>query len=339
MKNNKAKLNFDNNTLEIVENHTVTTISKLSISEGLVRTLKAVTIPKFSQTLIRVSVSHQQPGSTVLLEPLPNIEHLNVLAAKSLVTVKNGKAYISLLNPTDKNVRLRAHKKIAKVEQVNTELIQNFEENSPSVSSVNTPSKVSGSDLEFDLSQSDLTEIEKTKLKSFLKENRKSFATNLTELGETDVYKHKIVTVPGARPVKQHFYRQSPQVKKEMENQIQDLLKHNIIKESNSDWLSPVVMIPKKNTGTWRLAIDYRKVNKVTVPMNFPLPHIESDFDTLGEAKPLYFTNLDLKSSFWQIPLDEETKHKSAFVTQSGVYELWLNECSHHFSMSHDSNI
>lgn len=173
MKNNKAKLNFDNNTLEIVENHTVTTISKLSISEGLVRTLKAVTIPKFSQTLISVSVSHQQPGSTVLLEPLPNIEHLNVLAAKSLVTVKNGKAYISLLNPTDKNVRLRAHKKIAKVEQVNTELIQNFEENSPSVSSVNTPSKVSESDLEFDLSQSDLTEIEKNKVKIIFERKQK----------------------------------------------------------------------------------------------------------------------------------------------------------------------
>ncbi|CAC5380842.1 unnamed protein product [Mytilus coruscus] len=198
----------------------------------------------------------------------------------------------------DKNVRLRANKKIAKVEQVNTELIQNLDESSPSVSSVNTRSKVSDSDLEFDLSQSDLTEPEKAKLKLFLKENRTSFATNLAKLDKTEVYKHKIVIVPGARPVKQHFYRQSLQVKREMENQIQDLLKHNIIEKSNSDWLSPVVMIPKKNTGTWRLAIDYRKVNKVTVPMNFPLPQIESVFDTLGEAKPLILQILILRISF-----------------------------------------
>ncbi|CAC5384223.1 unnamed protein product [Mytilus coruscus] len=79
-------------------------------------------------------------------------------------------------------------------------------------------------------------------------------------------------------------------------------------------------MIPKK-TGGWRMAIEYRSLKKLTVPMSYPLPHIESVFDALGGAKAKYFTNLDLKSSFWQIPLDEDTYHKSAFISQSGVYE------------------
>ncbi|CAC5394883.1 Transposon Tf2-12 polyprotein,Transposon Tf2-11 polyprotein,Transposon Tf2-1 polyprotein,Transposon Tf2-7 polyprotein [Mytilus coruscus] len=68
----------------------------------------------------------------------------------------------------------------------------------------------------------------------------------MTELGKTPLYKHKIVTVPDARPVRRNPYRQSPQVRRETENQIQELLENGIIEESNSDWCSPLIMIPKK---------------------------------------------------------------------------------------------
>lgn len=55
--------------------------------------------------------------------------------------------------------------------------------------------------------------------------------------------------------------------------------------------------------------------------MSFPLPHLETVFDAIGEAKANYFTNLDLMSGFWQMELDEESRKKSAFITQGGVYE------------------
>lgn len=57
------------------------------------------------------------------------------------------------------------------------------------------------------------------------------------------------------------------------------------------------------------------------IPMSFPLPHLESVFDAIGEAKAQYFSSVDLKSGFWQIPLDPSTQHKAAFITQNGVYE------------------
>lgn len=93
---------------------------------------------------------------------------------------------------------------------------------------------------------------------------------------------------------------------------------NGIIEPSTSHWSSPVVLVKKKND-EFRFAIDYR--NKVTIPMSFPLPHLDSVFDCIGEAQAKFFSCLDMRSSFWQVPLDKESQIKSAFITQSGVYQ------------------
>ena len=76
----------------------------------------------------------------------------------------------------------------------------------------------------------------------------------------------------------------------------------------------------KKKNGEWRFAVDYRELNKVTEPMSFPIPHISDVFDAIADAKAELFSVLDLKSRFWQVPLDPETAHKAAFVTHQSVY-------------------
>ena len=70
------------------------------------------------------------------------------------------------------------------------------------------------------------------------------------------------------------------------------------------------------------MAIDYRRLNKVTIPILHPLPRLEDGFDSIGESSATIFSTLDLKSAFYQIPLDPETKHKSAFITHEGVFEF-----------------
>ena len=81
-----------------------------------------------------------------------------------------------------------------------------------------------------------------------------------------------------------------------------------------------MVLVKKKNN-QYRFACDYSALNKVTIPMSFPLPHLESVFDAIGDAKAQYFSNLDLMSGFWQMELEEESRKKAAFITQAGVYE------------------
>lgn len=105
-----------------------------------------------------------------------------------------------------------------------------------------------------------------------------------------------------------------------MNRQIEEMLSTGIIEESSSMWQSPVVMVKKKN-GQLRFAVDYRKLNAVTKQFTFPLTRLEDVFDTIGSSQAKLFSTLDLASGFWQIPMDSDTKHKSAFVTPSGVYQ------------------
>lgn len=67
------------------------------------------------------------------------------------------------------------------------------------------------------------------------------------------------------------------------------------------------------------MCVDFRALHKITIKDRFPLPLIADQLDRLGKAK--YFTALDMKSGFHQIPIDEESIHKTVFVTPDGQYE------------------
>lgn len=171
--------------------------------------------------------------------------------------------------------------------------------------------------ININLDHADLQEEQKQLLLTFLNKHRSIFATNLQELGQAKTQPHHIET-GDAFPIRQRFYRQSPQTNAEMNRQLQEMLDSDIIEESDSMWQSPVVMVKKKN-GQLRFAVDYRKLNAVTKQFTFPLPRLEDVFDTIGTTQAKFFSTLDLASGFWQIPMDEETKHKSAFVTPTGI--------------------
>ena len=175
--------------------------------------------------------------------------------------------------------------------------------------------------IQFNLDSCALNDHDKTVAHNFLNKNKDIFATELSEIGKTDKITHKIDTVPGAKPVHLRFYRQDPIKKAEIERQTNDMLNTNLIKPSTSEWNSPVVLVKKKD-GSWRFAVDYRKLNQITIPISHPLPRVEDVFDAIGESKAKLFTSLDLNSAYFQIPLDPSTSHKSAFVTHEGVFEF-----------------
>ncbi|CAC5382706.1 Transposon Ty3-G Gag-Pol polyprotein [Mytilus coruscus] len=133
------------------------------------------------------------------------------------------------------------------------------------------------------------------------------------------MYQHVIET-DDAPPVRKRFYRQTPQVFEEMNRQIEQMLKYDIIEESNNEWQSPVVMC-KKKSGEMRFCVDYRLLIKYTRQNFFPLPRLEDVFDALGKAQVSIFSTLDLLSGYWQCGLNPKTAHKAAFVTPSGVYQ------------------
>lgn len=120
-------------------------------------------------------------------------------------------------------------------------------------------------------------------------------------------------------PVCQRSRRLSFTEKQEVEKQIDEWLEKKIIRESCSDYCSPIVLCRKKN-GEMRLCVDYRQLNKKTIKDKYPLPVIEEVFDKLGNGK--IFSTLDLKNAFFHVDIDEKSRKYTSFVTDTSQFEF-----------------
>ncbi|CAM4684191.1 unnamed protein product, partial [Lepidochelys kempii] len=136
--------------------------------------------------------------------------------------------------------------------------------------------------------------------------------------GLTERAYHSIDT-GNAHPIKVQPYRVSPQAKTAIEREIQNMLQMGVIRPSGSAWASPVVLVPKPD-GEIRFCVDYRKLNALTHPDNYPMPRTDELLEKLGWAQ--FISTLDLTKGYWQVPLDESAKERSAFTTHVGLYEF-----------------
>ena len=103
-----------------------------------------------------------------------------------------------------------------------------------------------------------------------------------------------------------------------MKAEIDKLLEAGVIRESDSSWSAPVVVVPKGDGGK-RLCIDFRALNAITRTFIWPMPRVEDILAKLGKAK--YFTTLDLRSGYHHIALDKQSIKKTPFCTPFGKYE------------------
>ena len=186
-------------------------------------------------------------------------------------------------------------------------------------SDVTDGSNTNETELGYDVTGSGLPSDLAQQLTKKLTSNKRRFTSgDLENLGDHSDHIHPVRTGDN-RANTQGYFRTAPKMQREIDRQIEVLLKHGIIEPSCSEWRSPVVMVKKKD-GSYRFACDYRRLNNLTEKMSYPMPRLEDVWDLIGEVKPQYFSVLDLASGFWQIRLDPETKHKAAFVCQNGQY-------------------
>jgi hypothetical protein len=137
-----------------------------------------------------------------------------------------------------------------------------------------------------------------------------------------------VIDTGDSKPVNQSPRRVSPQNRKIIKETIDALLEAGIISPSRSPWASPVLLVPKKGTTQMRMCIDYRKLNEVTKKEIYAFPRIDDVLDSLGGK--MWFTTLDLASGYFQIPMDEDSKEKTAFITYEGQYQY--SKCTQYIS-------
>ncbi len=135
--------------------------------------------------------------------------------------------------------------------------------------------------------------------------------------GQTNVLQHDIRTPPGV-VVRQRPYRVPEARRQAIEEEVQQMLKLGVVEPSRSPWSSPIVMVPKPD-GTLRFCNDFRRLNEVSEFDGYPMPRVDELLDRLGRAR--YISTLDLTKGYWQVPLSETAKPKTAFSTSSGHWQ------------------
>ena len=157
---------------------------------------------------------------------------------------------------------------------------------------------------------------ENTELRKLVQDYPQAFSLADEPLTVTPNFYHEIVTdgpvvyrKPYPIPIKHH---------EEVKRQVNELVKQGIVRPSRSPYNSPLVPVVKKDGGL-RLCLDFRALNKQIEDDRFPLPHIQTILAQLGKSE--YFTCLDLRQGYHQIPLTEDSCHKTAFSTPDGSFE------------------
>ncbi|GKF76176.1 putative reverse transcriptase domain-containing protein, partial [Tanacetum coccineum] len=145
------------------------------------------------------------------------------------------------------------------------------------------------------------------------------FLENLPGLPPVRQVEFQINLIPGATPIARAPYRLTPSKMQELSNQLQELADRGFIQPSTSPWGAPILFVKKKG-GSFRMCIDYRELNKLTVKNHYLLPKIDYLFDQIQGSS--VYSKIDLRSGYHQLRVRDEDIPKTSFRTRYKHYEF-----------------
>jgi hypothetical protein len=149
----------------------------------------------------------------------------------------------------------------------------------------------------LDIDNLKISEEQHTIVKDLIAKHQAAFSMEDFDLGKTTTVEHTIET-GDAVPIKQRPRRVPPRQQQFVDQTVKGLLDRDLIKESQSPWSSPIVLA-KKHDGSYRLCVDYRRLNSCTVKSAQPLARIDDTLNQLSGST--YFSCLDCASGYWQV--------------------------------------
>lgn len=235
-----------------------------------------------------------------------------LMIACSLNHIEGGRTFgIRLVNNTNRTYHLKKGNVVGKVEPVQGDYSVREVLNVDNIKNcpVESPGQVKPEDA-------GKPKPEYSTLEELLEANADLFAESDLELGRTHLV-HMDIDTGNHPPITGRPYRAPLAKRRIIEDKVDEMLEAGIISESRSPWTSPVVLVGKKDGGE-RFCVDYRRINGSTTRYNYPLPHIDDILAALGGS--CVFSSLDLRSGYLQLPMNEGSKEKTAFICHRGIY-------------------
>ncbi|MDD9817374.1 MAG: RNase H-like domain-containing protein [Gammaproteobacteria bacterium] len=285
--------------------------------------VQEVCLQPLSETVVSVKVDGAQSYTVGMLEQVEIPPHLDgLLVARTLVDLSKGSIPMRVLNLSHQQRIVRKGTQLASCDTVSSIVASSSPAAgrfSGDVQKTATMEKLPPHlrDL-FARSVEGLTETECQDVCQLLTEFSDVFSAGPHDLGCTDLIKHHIDTGL-SMPVRQPPRRLPLTKREDAERSICEMQEMDVIEPSSSPWSSPIVLVQKKD-GTSRFCVDYRRLNDITHKDSYPLPRIDDTIEALSGVE--WFSTLDLRSGYWQVPLDESSKEKTAFSTGRGLWQF-----------------
>ncbi len=256
--------------------------------------------------------------------PLPNChfepsDHLmtsyNVLLTP-LYFASAGQVTIPILNPNQYSVKLNSFTNLGDVQEVeevhhmNFELVPHHLINQVSPSST-TPNITINPNL---------TTLQRQLIRRLVNQFSDIFATSETDIGTYPGPEKLKIDTDNNPPVHLPPYKKSFSERQTIRDYVQKFLDLGIIQESTSDYAAPVLLVRKRDSDAYRVCIDYRHLHNTMRDQLWPMPRLADIFDTLYNTK--FFSKMDISNGYYNFFVDPEDRHKTAFITQDGLYEF-----------------
>lgn len=305
----KFKCSIDYETKSLL----IKPLPNIKFNIALTSLFPKIEIPPRVEKVFEVPLSAIE-NSEVLIEA--KILQDGVFLGNSISNVSNSHVKICILNSNDYSVNLDPF-------ELNVQNIENFNMFLAKDSNHYVEVENRFSKLESLLDLECLNQEEKSSIIYLCREFNDIFHLPGDKLSITSAGMHEIPIKSDEKIVNQKPYRLPYTAKIEIERQVKEMLDDGTIENSYSPWNSPLLVVPKKSSTTdkaWRVVVDFRRLNDITIGDVYPLPNIVDILDQLGKSN--YFSTLDLADGYHQVPLVDCDKNKTAFSTQSGHYHF-----------------
>jgi len=274
-----------------------------------------VILPPKQESIVPIRVSRNtrtaRPFEAVTeSRKIPNMSH--VYSSRSVLPAKFSGLSTRVVNADDRTQVLKKGTSLGKLEHA--EVIEPKKD----YPKAQEPKEVEVVQQMMDSLPKGLTEKQQKQVRELLQENEAIFSKGEYDIGRTPLVEYQIDTGPH-RPIRQPLRRHPFQYLETIDKHVAEMKEHGIIEPAASPWASNVVLVRKKD-GSLRFCIDYRQLNRITTQDSYPLPLIDNCLNALQGSS--WFSTLDLRAGYYNIPVAEKDRDKTAFITRSGCHRF-----------------
>ena len=264
-------------------------------------------------------------SSNVVFHPNRSVQYQKLIAIpNALLSIRDYETYVTIANPTNKICRIPIHTNIGSF------TVQSSDIRCYTIDSCLNNNRRSSNEQQSEVKKHDSIEMvfdqlldhiqnqnERFEIRQLLIKYRKIFDTSTPSIAKVSA--PPMINTGLNLPIHSRVYRTDPIKQQHISTIINDMLSSGQIQKSYSSWSSPVLLVKKKD-GSYRFVIDYRQLNNITERDSYPLPRIDETLNRLNGNN--YFSKLDLKTGYHQIPIHSSDKEKTTFVTYNGIFHF-----------------